>query len=326
MKKIAVFGTGHLGTIHAKCIHQIPSATLIGIYDIDRAKAESVAAELHTVAYPSPEELLNDCDIADIVTTTSEHYEVAKMAVLKKKHIFIEKPVCADLQDAEELIRLAGETGVYAQVGHVERFNPAFMAAQPFIDTPMFIESHRLALFNQRGNDVSVVLDLMIHDIDIILKIVNRDVKDIQASGVPIVTDTFDIANVRLTFEGGCVANLTASRLSLKNMRKIRIFQPNAYISVDLLDKKTEIIQLNEISEEKEDPFALILDLGNEKGKKQIVIRQPEITPINAIQTEIESFIYSIEHEEAPIVTLEDGYRALKIAYQILEKMNEPVK
>jgi predicted dehydrogenase len=230
MKNIAVFGVGHLGYIHCQCILSMKDANLIGIYDIDTERCNQVAKELDLTAFSTPEALLQVCDVADIVTTTSEHYDMAKMAIMAGKHTFIEKPVVVGFAHAEELITLSKEMGVKVQVGHVERFNPAFVAARPLIHNPMFIEAHRLANFNPRGNDVSVVMDLMIHDIDLILNVVNSTIVDIQASGVAVVTDSFDIANVRLRFENGCVANLTASRISLKNMRKIRFFQPNAYI------------------------------------------------------------------------------------------------
>lgn len=326
MKKIAVFGTGHLGTIHARCIKQAANAELAGIYDVNYERACEVAAELGTTAYANADELLERCDIADIVTTTTAHYEMAKKALLKGKHAFIEKPVTAKLEDAEELLRLQKETGLQVQVGHVERFNPAFVAARPSIKAPLFIETHRLAMFNPRGNDVSVVLDLMIHDLDAILKIVDSNVTAIHASGVAIVTKTFDIANVRLEFANGCVANLTASRLSLKNMRKTRIFQPNAYIGIDFLEKKTEIIHIEEADPQNANPFAMVLDLGNDQPKKQIIIKSPEIHQNNAIQTELESFVNAIETDTAPEVTLQDGYKALQTAYHILDKMNETIK
>jgi predicted dehydrogenase len=326
MKKIAVFGVGHLGYIHCKCILEMKNANLIGIYDIDREKCLLVAKELGLTAYDNPEALLQVCDVADIVTTTSEHYDMAKMAIIAGRHTFIEKPVVVGFAHAEELITLSKEMGVKVQVGHVERFNPAFVAARPLINNPMFIEAHRLANFNPRGNDVSVVLDLMIHDIDLILHVVNSDIVDIQASGVGIVTDSYDIANVRLRFMNGCVANLTASRISLKNMRKIRFFQPNAYISVDLLKKEAEIIKLEDVKNEEDNPFALILDLGNGKGKKRMTIQKAEIGMTNAIQTELESFLTCIENDTPPSVTLADGYKALKTAWEILGKINKYTK
>ncbi len=326
MKNIAIFGVGHLGYIHCQCILSMKDANLIGIYDIDTERCNQVAKELDLTAFSTPEALLQVCDVAAIVTTTSEHYDMAKMAIMAGKHTFIEKPVVVDFAHAEELITLSKEMGVKVQVGHVERFNPAFVAARPLIHNPMFIEAHRLANFNPRGNDVSVVMDLMIHDIDLILNVVNSTIVDIQASGVAVVTDSFDIANVRLRFENGCVANLTASRISLKNMRKIRFFQPNAYISVDLLKKETDIIKLDNVIDEDNNPFALILDLGNGKGKKQLTIQKSDIIITNAIQTELESFLSCIENNTSPSVTLIDGYKALKTAIDILKKINKYAK
>lgn len=326
MKKIAVFGVGHLGYIHCTSILSMKDVNLIGIYDIDKERCQLVAKELGLTPYDKPEELLQACEIADIVTTTSEHYEMAKMAILAGKHTFIEKPVVVDYVHAKELITLSKKMNVKVQVGHVERFNPAFVAAHPLIHAPMFIEAHRLATFNPRGNDVSVVLDLMIHDIDLILHVVNSAIVDIQASGVAIVTDSYDIANVRLRFKNGCVANLTASRISLKNMRKIRFFQPNAYISIDLLKKESEIIKLDDVKNEDENPFALILDLGKGKGKKQLTIQKNEVVVTNAIQNELESFLTSIESDTPPIVTLTDGYKALKTALDILKIINKYAK
>ncbi|MDL2312774.1 Gfo/Idh/MocA family oxidoreductase [Bacteroidales bacterium OttesenSCG-928-B11] len=326
MKRIAVFGVGHLGTIHCKCIQQIEGLELVGIYDPDQEKSRKIAEEFGVTAYENPEMLIAAVDLVDIVTTTSMHFAMGKMAIERGKHTFIEKPVCSTLQEAEELMRLAKSKNVLIQVGHVERFNPAFIASQPYIQRPMFIESHRLALFNPRGNDVSVVLDLMIHDLDIILKIMNSDVVSINASGVPVVTDTYDIANIRLGFANGAVANMTASRISLKNMRKIRLFQQGHYISIDLLEKKSDIIYLEDYDDRQEDPFALVMDLGEEKGKKQIKVLKPEIQPVNAIQTELEYFLNAVTKNELPVVTIEDGYKALRLAYDIVAKMNLPVK
>ena len=325
MKKIGVFGVGHLGQIHCKCINESDKAELCGIYDVNLPHAKEVAENLGVPCYERPEQLLEACDIADVVCTTTHHYEMAKLAMLHHKPVFIEKPVTATVEEAEELLQLSKELNIPVQVGHVERFNPAFIAAKAKIRQPMFIEGHRLALFNPRGNDVSVILDLMIHDIDIVLKIVNSPIADIQASGVAIVTDTFDIANVRLTFANGCVANLTASRISMKNMRKIRIFQDNAYISMDLLEKKTEMIHIENVTEEINDPFAMILDLG-EKGKKHIIIDTPKIEANNAIRSELESFIQAIDSQTIPEVSLHDGYQALTTAYEIIKKMNHNIK
>lgn len=326
MKKIGVFGVGHLGQIHCKCINESDKAELCGIYDVNILHAKEVASNLGVPYFDNPEELIAKCDIADVVCTTTHHYEMAKLVLSHQKPVFIEKPVSATVSEAEDLLRISRAHNIPVQVGHVERFNPAFLAAKNKIRQPMFIEAHRLALFNPRGNDVSVILDLMIHDIDIVLKIVNSPVVDIQSSGVAIVTDTIDIANVRLTFGNGCVANLTASRISMKNMRKIRIFQDNAYISMDLFDKKTEMIHIEPITGEVNDPFAMILDLGEDKGKKRIIIDNPKIETNNAIRSELESFIHSIDNQLVPEVSLADGLQALRIAHQIIQKMNHNIK
>lgn len=325
MKKIGLFGIGHLGKIHAKCIQEISNASLIGIYDSDYEQAVQVGKELGVIPYRSPEELIAVSDIVDIVTTTSAHYDVAEKAMKARKNIFIEKPVTATLSEAESLLRLQQKMRVKVQVGHVERFNPAFTATQAFIRTPLFIESHRLALFNPRGNDVSVILDLMIHDLDIVLHIVQSPIIDIQASGVAIVTDSFDIANVRLHFASGCVANLTASRISLKNMRKTRIFQDNAYIGIDFLDKKSEVVQIQNVTEPLNDPFAMILDTREGNPKKQITIKNPTIPESNAIRDELESFITAVENDQEPNVTLQDGVEVMRVAVAILEKMNKSI-
>lgn len=325
MKKIGLFGIGHLGKIHAKCIQEISNASLVGIYDSDYEQAVQVGKELGVVPYRSPEELIVASDIVDIVTTTSAHYDVAEKAMKARKNIFIEKPVTATLSEAENLLKLQQQTGVKVQVGHVERFNPAFTATQAFIRTPLFIESHRLALFNPRGNDVSVILDLMIHDLDIVLHIVQSPIIDIQASGVAIVTDSFDIANVRLHFASGCVANLTASRISLKNMRKTRIFQDNAYIGIDFLEKKSEVVQIQNVTEPLNDPFAMILDTGEGNPRKQITIKNPTIPENNAIRDELESFITAVKNDQEPNVTLQDGVEVIRVAMAILEKMNKSI-
>lgn len=324
MLKIGVLGVGHLGKIHLKCIKQINNYQLVGFYDPNIENAKNVAEEFGIQAFETIDKLIDQVDVVDIVTPTIKHFECASVALQKNKHVFIEKPIVATPEEARKLVDIAKESKMKMQVGHVERFNPAFIAAEPFINKPMFIESHRLAPFNPRGIDVPVVLDLMIHDIDIILHVVNSEVIDIQASGVNIISDSNDITNARLEFENGCVANLTASRISMKSMRKTRFFQPNAYISVDFLEKKTEIIRMKELSEnEIVDPFAMILDLENGSSRKQIIINKPEIQPINAIQTELEKFGEAIIYDKTPTVTLEDGCRALEVAYRILNEANK---
>jgi predicted dehydrogenase len=323
MLKIGVLGAGHLGKIHIKCIQESDKFELVGFYDPDIENANKVKAEYGIRYFEDIEEIIKASDIIDIVTPTISHFECATKALKKFKHVFIEKPVVNTPEEATQLIALSNEAEVKVQVGHVERFNPAFTAAKPFIDKPMFIETHRLAQFNPRGTDVPVILDLMIHDIDIVLSVVQSNIRKINASGVPVVSDTPDIANARLEFDNGCVANLTASRISMKNMRKTRFFQSDAYIAVDFLDKTAEILRMKNITNEQNvDPMAMVIDLGNNKGKKQIIFDKPEIGPINAIKTELESFATAIENNTNPLVSINDGYAALDIAYKIMDKMN----
>lgn len=322
MINIGVFGAGHLGKIHIKCILESELFNLKGFYDPDPEVVDFVENEYNIQSYKSAEELINDIEIVDIVTPTLEHFQLAEKSIKLGKHVFIEKPVVATPEEANKLMLLATEASVQVQVGHVERFNPAYVAALPFIKNPMFIETHRLATFNVRGNDVPVVLDLMIHDIDIVLSIVKSEVKRVSANGVSIVNDTPDIANARVEFHNGCVANFTASRISMKNMRKTRFFQQNAYISVDYLDKKSEIIQMREYDPSDDNPFAMLIDLG-EKGQKQIYFQNPEIKPNNAIKDELESFAKSIKNNTSPIVSLQDGCNALELAYMIMEKIEK---
>jgi len=321
MLKIGLIGVGHLGRIHLEQLLKIPEYELIGIYDVSEEKVDEAIKDFGVNAFQSLEELVDASDVVDVVTPTLSHYDCAVMAIKKSRHVFIEKPITNTLDEARELLELAREANVKVQIGHVERFNPAFMAAQPFCKDPVFIETHRLAQFNPRGTDVPVILDLMIHDIDIVLSIVNSEVKRINANGVSIISDTPDIANARIEFHNGCVANLTASRISLKNMRKSRIFQRNAYITVDFLDKEANVVKIKPASEEDEkNPMAVIIDTGRENGKKQIYFDQPEINKTNAIQMELQALARAINENTPPPVTIEDGYNALKVAHQILDK------
>jgi len=322
MLKIGVLGAGHLGKIHIKCIRQIADYELVGFFDPNPETATQVEKEFGLRRFDSLHEIIDAVEVVDIVTPTVSHFDCASESLKKSRHVFIEKPIVATPAEARELMKIASEANVKVQVGHVERFNPAFLHAAPSISNPMFIETHRLALFNPRGTDVPVVLDLMIHDIDIILSVVKSGIKRISASGVPIVSDTPDIANARIEFDNGCVANLTASRLSLKNMRKSRFFQRDAYISVDFLTKEVEIVRMNDIDKEPDDPFAMVLNMGAGKSMKEIIIEKPEIVANNAIMSELESFAHAIENDAMPPVTISDGYKALDVAYQILEKIN----
>ena len=323
MIRIGVLGAGHLGKIHLKCIREISDYELVGFYDADEKTAKQVENEFGIPHFPGIDDLIDEVDVVDIVTPTVSHFDCASRALKKARHVFIEKPVVTTPEEAKQLIVFAEEASVKVQVGHVERFNPAFLAAQPFINKPMFIESHRLAQFNPRGTDVPVILDLMIHDIDIVLSVVRSGIKKIHASGVSIVSDTPDIANARIEFDNGCVANLTSSRISMKNMRKTRFFQRDAYVAVDFLKKDVEIIRIFDPPEHVSDPLAMIIDLGEKKGKKQISVEKPEIPSLNAIKTELESFYQAIVNNTTPPVTINDGYDALNVAYQILDKMQE---
>jgi predicted dehydrogenase len=317
MLKIGVLGAGHLGKIHINLLKEISAFELVGFYDPDQSKAEQIKDVKY---FSSMDELMDECDVIDIVTPTVNHYECAVKALRNSKHIFIEKPLANTIQEAKDMMGLAEEANVKVQVGHVERFNPAFIAAQGFIKQPLFIETHRLAQFNPRGTDVSVVLDLMIHDIDIVLSTVKSTIKKISTSGVAVVSDTPDIANARIEFDNGCVANLTASRISLKNMRKTRFFQKDAYISVDFLKKSSEIVRLKEVIGTP-DPFAMTIDLGEGKGSKQIYFENPKIQESNAIKEELTSFAEAILNDKVPLVSIHDGYEALVIAHQIADKL-----
>ena len=317
MLKVGVLGAGHLGRIHLKLLQQSEKYELVGFYDPDIANGQRVAEEFKYRYFDQLDALMDAVDVVDIVTPTLSHYNCAIKAITKGKHIFIEKPITNTIEEAEHIRLLVSENNLLGQVGHVERFNPAFKAIKSEIKNPMFIETHRLAEFNPRGTDVPVVLDLMIHDIDIILSVVKSPVLSVHASGVSVISETPDIANARIEFENGCVANLTASRISLKNMRKSRIFQKDAYISVDFLDKKVEVVKMKDAPEHPGD-FDMVLQ--NAEGKsKQIYFKNPEITPNNAILDELETFADAIEGNTKPIVTLRDGTDALKLAHRIID-------
>lgn len=317
MLKAGVLGAGHLGKIHLKLLQQSSRYDLVGFYDADSKAAQLIENELGYKSYPSMESLIEACDMVDVVTPTIYHFECAKKVVEAGKHLFIEKPITQTVEEAEALRALVKKHGVKGQVGHVERFNPAFTAVKDMFENPMFIEAHRLAEFNPRGTDVPVVLDLMIHDIDAILSVVKSKVKNVSASGVSVISETPDIANARIEFENGCVANLTASRISMKKMRKARFFQRDAYISVDFLDKKCEVVKMKN-APRKVDDFAMILTNAEGK-KKQIYFDNPNIAPTNAILDELESFADAIENNTTPVVSLEQGSEALRVALLIIK-------
>jgi predicted dehydrogenase len=318
MLKIGSFGVGHIGKFHLNNWKEIEGVELIGFYDPSDENAHEVEEKYHLKRFTNPESLIDACDAIDIVAPTTLHHEICKMATLKSKHVFVEKPLAHTMDEAREIVKLVKEANIKFQVGHVERFNPAWLAAKEFQHNPMFIEAHRLSQFNPRGTDVSVILDLMIHDIDIILSTVKSNVKNVMANGVHVLSDTPDIANVRLEFDNGCVANLTSSRISMKKMRKIRLFQKDAYIGVDFLEKKTEIIKYK--TDNDKDVFSFDIDTNH--GKKTIAISAPVIKDNNAIKMELQSFTDSILLNKPTLVSEIDGYRAMDVAHQILEKIS----
>jgi len=317
MIKIGLVGVGHLGKIHLSQIKYLSDVYhLVGFYDSNEEVRQQIAQTHGITAFDSVEQLIEASDALDIVTPTVTHFEIAKKALQHTKPIFIEKPITRTSQEAEFLVKLAEEAGVTVQVGHVERFNPAFLALKEVTLKPSFIEVHRLAQWNPRGTDVSVVLDLMIHDIDIVLRIVNSEVRRISANGVAVISTTPDIANARIEFTNGCVANLTASRISMKNMRKMRIFQPHAYVSVDFLDKKTEIFSISDTAPE----IPLFqFTVGDET--KYLAVSQPEVPEVNAIREELLSFAQAIETKSDPPVTILDALKSIRVAQEIMERI-----
>lgn len=319
MIRIGLLGAGHLGKIHLKLLKSIPEFTLVGFYDADPVVAEKVSKEFELKAFPDHCSLFKEIEAVDIVTPTPFHFEYAKEAIEAGKHIFVEKPLTQTRQEAHELLNmLEMKPQLICQVGHVERFNPAFLSIEEKTIRPMFIEGHRLAKYNPRGTDVSVVLDLMIHDIDVVLSLVNSEVRQISASGVAVVSDTPDIANARIEFENGCVANLTASRISVKNMRRLRMFQKETYLAVDFLEKKSEVFY---IAEKPETFMSLEIDTGKEK--KYLVYELPEIKEVNAIKMELTEFGQSILKDQTVRVSFKDGSKALDVAHQVLDKIQE---
>ena len=320
MLKIGVLGAGHLGKIHIEQWQGIDGITLTGFYDPDDAQAATTISQFQVPRYTDLNALIASVDAVDIVATTSSHYELAKKCLLAGKHVFIEKPLAHTLEEGKELVKLVTEANVKCQVGHVERYNPAFLALKDQDIKPMFIEAHRLAQFNPRGTDVSVILDLMIHDIDIVLCLVKSPVKRISASGVSVISETADIANARIEFDNGCVANLTSSRISLKKMRKVRLFQRDAYIGIDFLEKKTEIIRLKDEGVQS-GMMDFPIEIGN--GEKKIIsVQMPTVHPVNAIKMELTEFAMAIVGNTPTRVSVIDGYQAMDVAHQILKKMS----
>jgi predicted dehydrogenase len=323
-KKIGLFGAGHLGKIHLKCIRATECWELAGFYDPDDKNAESVAAQYPGVRrFASEAALFAEAEAVDIVTPTPAHFALASRAIRAGKHVFIEKPVTQTLSEGRRLLQLMEKHGVKVQVGHVERFNPAFLALNGKMLNPMFIEGHRLAAFQPRGTEVSVILDLMIHDLDLVLHLIQSPVRKVSAGGVAVLSSTPDIANARIEFENGAVANLTASRISMKQMRKMRLFQPDHYISLDFLEKNAQIVQLFAQDAPALPPQEQLMEFDTQAGKKWLHLQMPDTAPVNAIQRELETFYESIVNDTRPVVSLEDGYRALVLAHRILKEIGK---
>lgn len=320
MLRIGVFGAGHLGKIHIQQWKEVAAIELVGFYDPDDNNAASAIEQYGVKRFASIDELIQAADALDIVSTTTTHYEIARKCLQAGKHLFIEKPLANTLEEGRELVKMVKEAGVKCQVGHVERYNPAYLALGEELMQPMFIEAHRLSQFNPRGTDVSVILDLMIHDIDIIMHLVKSPVRRISASGVSVLSETADIANARIEFDNGCVANLTASRISLKKMRKMRMFQRDAYISVDFLEKKAEIVRLKDNTGTK-GMFDFPVDMPNGE-KKVLSMNMPEVAPSNAIRAELAEFADAIINDKPVRVSVYDGFQAMDVAHQILKKMS----
>jgi predicted dehydrogenase len=321
MLKVGVFGVGHLGKYHLNNWKEITGTEIVGFYDPDDNTSKEVADKYQLPRFLDDDALMEACDAIDVVAPTNYHFQLCEKAIKKGKHVFVEKPLANTMEEARQLVKLAAESGIKFQVGHVERFNPAFLAIQEMVLNPMFIEVHRLAQFNPRGSEVSVILDLMIHDIDIILSIVKSDVKNISASGVAVMTDTPDIANVRIEFNNGCVANLTSSRISMKKMRKIRLFQKDAYIGIDFLNKKTEVIKLKE----PQDSNVFAFDIETPSGKKTIAMANPAIPEVNAIKEELTAFRNAVINNSKTPVTEVDGLMAMEVAHNILAKIGNNI-
>ncbi len=321
MLKVGIFGVGHLGKFHLNNWKEIAGVEIVGFYDPHDDTANEVSDKYQLARFLDADALMDACDAIDVVAPTNYHFEWCEKAIKKGKHVFVEKPLANTMAEAQQLVKLAKESGIKIQVGHVERFNPAFLAIKDMVLNPMFIEVHRLAQFNPRGTEVSVILDLMIHDIDIILSIVKSDVKTISASGVGVMTETPDIANVRIEFHNGCVANLTSSRISMKKMRKIRLFQKDSYIGIDFLNKKTEVIKLKEAH----DSNVFAFDIETPTGKKTIAMANPVVPEVNAIKMELSAFTNAILNNTKTVVSEMDGLMAMDVAHQILEKIGNNI-
>ncbi len=327
MVKIGVVGAGHLGRYHIDNFKALEGVSLVGFYEKDKKRAAQISWEHKVRSFEDLESLLKRCDGVSIVVPTHSHYEIARQAIKNNVHIFCEKPFMETLSEADEIIAQAREHGLILQIGHIERFNPALALIKTLEAQPLFIESHRIAEFNPRGIDVAVILDLMIHDIDIILSLVKSPVATIHTTGSPVLTETIDIANARIEFENGCVANVTASRVSQKQMRKLRIFQKDEYISIDFLRGESEIYSLfadKRVFKTQTKPVAEFEVQDGERRK--IYYQKFRAEDTNAMRDELAAFVHCIRDKKHPPVTGEDGRRALKIALEIEKQINIRLK
>lgn len=324
--RIGVVGVGHLGEHHARILSQLPEAELVGINDIDTEKGETKAEKYSTRHFEDLDELLKKVDAVTLVVPTTAHYSLAARILEQGKHLLVEKPITETVEQAENLINLARKKNLVLQVGHIERFNPAFLAIREYQPVPKFIESHRLSQFNPRGTDVAVILDLMIHDIDLILSLVRSPVEQIEAAGVPIIADSQDICNARLTFQNGCVANVTASRISARPLRKMRLFQKDSYLSLDFLQKSVEVYRLVEagrLPQTEQERKTVVGNIPVEEVGKTIVYERPAVSDHDMLTAEIGSFLDSVRNRTKPEVTGEDGKSALQVALEIKRKAEE---
>jgi predicted dehydrogenase len=319
--KVGVIGVGHLGSLHAKMYSQISSVSFIGVYDADVQRAEKLAVEFGIKAFPTLDDLLSQVEAVSIATVTQSHYDVGMQVIKRGVHLLIEKPITTTIEQAKALTERAEIKGLKLQVGHIERFNPAILALEPYNIAPLFIESHRLAQFNPRGSDVAVVLDLMIHDIDLILSLVKSKVMRIDANGIAVISNTPDIANARLQFENGCVANVTASRISQNKMRKMRLFQRDAYISIDFAQGLAEVFRLVDEQTPNVKSTMMLGKIDQGQHKRIIVYEQPEVQEVNALKYELERFVESVQKNLETPVTGRDGLHALVVAQEILQKI-----
>jgi predicted dehydrogenase len=319
--RVGVIGVGHLGSLHVKMYLRIPDVQLVGVYDIDFPKAERIAAEYGVKNFNKLDDLLTEVDAVSVASITQSHFDVAKQVINGGVHLLIEKPITTTIEEGRSLVEYAENEGLKLQVGHIERFNPAVLALEPYDLSPMFIESHRLAQFNPRGTDVAVVLDLMIHDIDLILSLVKSKVTQIDANGVSVISDTTDIANARLQFENGCVANVTASRISQNKMRKMRLFQHDAYISIDFAQGSAEVFRLVDENTAGVEPTMMLGKIDQGQRKRIIIYEQPEVREVNALEYELKKFIESVQNDRLPPITGREGLLALEVAQSILKKI-----